>query len=60
MSSKYCFGKNSRFEKELFGKVVAMVLVFENRELKWGTIIVCWELVCISSAVENVGGLFGV
>jgi hypothetical protein len=57
--SKYCLGKNSRFGKELFGKVVAMVSVFGKCELR-GTIIVCWELVCISSAVENLGGLFGV
>jgi hypothetical protein len=63
--SKCCFGKNSRFGKELFGKVVAMVSVLGERELKW-TVIVCWELVCISPdlvcislVVENLGGLFG-
>ena len=65
MSSKCWFGNNSRFGKELFGKVVAVVSVLGKRELKW-TIMVCWELVCISSglvcfplAVENLGGLFG-
>jgi hypothetical protein len=65
MSSKCCFGNNSRFGKKLFETVVAMVSVLGKRELKW-TIIVCWELVCISSelvcvssTVENLGGLFG-
>ena len=58
MSSKYCFVENSRFGKELFGKAVAMVSVFGKCELKW-TVKVCWELVCFSSAMENLGGLFG-
>jgi hypothetical protein len=58
MSSKCCFVENSRFGKELFGKAVAMVSVFGKCELKW-TVKVCWELVCFSSAMENLGGLFG-
>jgi hypothetical protein len=36
-------------------KAVAMVSVFGKCELKW-TVKVCWELVCISSAMENLGG----